>query len=649
MIDRRRAHWRSAAALISIVTMVLDRAALSIRPAVLGTVGSWMALAVLSAVVWPQAAIGQQARLQSVLILLSLRSTAPSVANVEIAFRRTLEKTLASPVDLHIEYLDLPNQLPTSYLRRLTDLLADKYAGRSIDVVVVQRIEALDYLLKNREALFSGVPIVFTEVTPEELLSLHPPHDVTGVLRIGGSRTVAVALDLLPDTRHVAIVGGASAVDRQNGAYARELVQARDSGLDVVRLDGLALDDQLRRVASLPPHSVVIFTSFRADNMGRSMVAREVLRVVARAANAPTFGSADTWLGYGIVGGDLIQFDVLTERAAALTARLLKGEKPSSLAPVAEPASAFMFDWRELRRWGIDERDLPAGSVVLFREPSLWRDRRPLVITVIAVTLAQTLLIIGLVFEHVRRQRAELESRRNLTAMAHLDRRVAIGELATSLAHEINQPLNAILQNAEAAEMMLKAGSGPPPVDDLLDILHDIQEDDTRAGDVIQGMRTMLQKHELEMTPLDVNAFARETVNLTLPEAVSRGVQMDLELADGLPRIQGDRVHLQQVLLNLLLNGMDAVADTPPDRRRLRVRSVQRDGQVELAVTDSGAGFAEGSLSQVFESFFTTKGHGLGMGLSIARRIIEVHGGRIGAENNAEGGATVWFRLPAQL
>ena len=154
------------------------------------------------------------------------------------------------------------------------------------------------------------MPIVFTDVTPDDLQRLKPPPDVTGAVRIvEGQRTVSLALDLRPDTRQVVIVSGASPFDRGAAMFARGLVEARAKGLTVLSLDGQPLEEQLRRVAELPEDSVVIFTSYRADTSGRLTVAREILQLVARASNAPTFGAADAWLGYGIVGGDLYQYD----------------------------------------------------------------------------------------------------------------------------------------------------------------------------------------------------------------------------------------------------------------------------------------------------------------------------------------------------
>ena len=178
-------------------------------------------------------------------------------------------------------------------------------------------------------------------------------------------------------------------------------------------------------------------------------------------------------------------------------------------------------------------------------------------------------------------------------------------------------------------------------------ILADIRKDDLRASDVIHHVRALLRKRELQMLPVDLNQIADEVARLASPDARRRGVVVETELAPGLPAVIGDRVYLQQVLLNFLLNGMDAMIDTPQAERRIIVRT-QLNGEqsVSVSVIDAGHGIRSGQLSDVFKSFYTTKEHGMGLGLAIARSIIEVHGGRIWASNNPHGGATLCFSLP---
>ena len=232
-----------------------------------------------------------------------------------------------------------------------------------------------------------------------------------------------------------------------------------------------------------------------------------------------------------------------------------------------------------------------------------------------------------------------------MLGLAHAGRLALVGELTGSIAHELSQPLAAILSNSEAAELLLASES--PALEEIRLILADIRKDDLRASDVIHHVRALLRKRELQMLPVDLNQIAGEVARLASPDARRRGVVVETELAPGLPLVYGDRVYLQQVLLNFFLNGMDAMSDTPKAERRIVVRTQSNGEQsVSVSVIDSGHGIRSSQLSDVFKSFYTTKEHGMGLGLAIARSIIEVHGGRIWASNNPRGGATLCFSLP---
>jgi PAS domain S-box-containing protein len=242
------------------------------------------------------------------------------------------------------------------------------------------------------------------------------------------------------------------------------------------------------------------------------------------------------------------------------------------------------------------------------------------------------------------RKQAEQEIMQQRNELAHVGRVSTMGQLASTLAHELNQPLGAILRNAEAAELFLQ--SDPPDLEEVREILADIRKDDQRAGEVIDRMRALLKRRGLEHTTLDIAELVDDVVPLVHPDAVSRRVRLDIEVPRNLPPVRGDRVHLQQVLLNLILNGMDAMGEVPAEARRLVVRARQADaGTIEVAVTDAGHGVPAEKFARLFEPFFTTKPNGMGLGLPISSTIIEAHGGRIWAENSPAG-ATFFFTVP---
>jgi C4-dicarboxylate-specific signal transduction histidine kinase len=250
-----------------------------------------------------------------------------------------------------------------------------------------------------------------------------------------------------------------------------------------------------------------------------------------------------------------------------------------------------------------------------------------------------------LLLERRRRAVAELDSRRHLAEVAHLNRSAAVGVLSASLGHELNQPLGAMMSNAEAAELLLNAN--PPDLDKVKAILADIRRDDQRAADVIRRLRALMRKSEPDPQLIDVNDVVRVITDILGAEAGSRGVMLSADLDPHPLRARADPVHLQQVVLNLALNGMDAMVGRPAGRRHMTVRTSLADAAtIKVTISDTGTGVPPDRLKDIFEPYFTTKRQGMGLGLSIARTIIEQSGGRIWAENRPEGGATFNFTLP---
>jgi PAS domain S-box-containing protein len=243
------------------------------------------------------------------------------------------------------------------------------------------------------------------------------------------------------------------------------------------------------------------------------------------------------------------------------------------------------------------------------------------------------------------RKETELELRERRSELAHVTRISTMGELAASLAHELNQPLTAILSNAQAALRFLS--NKPADLEEVREILDDIVLDNSRAGEVIRRMRALVKKEEPEFASLDLVSLTRDVVVLLHSDAILQSVKIALELDDELPPVRGDKVQLQQVMLNLMLNAFDAMKDCTAAEREVRLRVTREDTSlIQAAVSDRGTGLSRDKLDKIFQPFYTTKREGLGMGLSICRSIIEAHGGRLWAENNSDDGATFYFTVP---
>ena len=243
------------------------------------------------------------------------------------------------------------------------------------------------------------------------------------------------------------------------------------------------------------------------------------------------------------------------------------------------------------------------------------------------------------------RRTAAHEMERQRADLAHVTRLSTMGELATSLAHELNQPLTAILSNVQAAQRFL--GASPPNLTEVREILSDVVQDNNRASQVIQRLRALVRKAPTAFVALDIGDLLRDVVRIVHSDAILRHSRVSLDVAAGLPPVRGDGIQLQQVALNLILNAFEAMRECPTNRRQVVVR-VERDSahMVKVAVSDRGVGLSGAPVERIFQPFYTTKPNGLGMGLSISRSIIEAHGGQLRAEDNPDQGATLSFTLP---
>ena len=299
-----------------------------------------------------------------------------------------------------------------------------------------------------------------------------------------------------------------------------------------------------------------------------------------------------------------------------------------------------------MQRWGISESRLPPGSEILFREPTAWERYRWQITSILLALLVQFAMITWLLVERFGRRRAETRSRKLSLEVMHLSRAAEAGALSASFAHDLGQPTLAIALSAHRAESLLK---NRPELGKIKEAVIDISRANDHAAAVIKQFRKLLKRGsdpEIQQET-DLNAVIADALSILSTEANHRQVVLVAEGHKGPLLVRADPIHVLQVLLNLATNAMDAMTDNPSDTRRVAIRTAMHaDSKVEVVVSDSGPGIPEQVIDEIFDTFYTTKQHGTGLGLSIARTIVDTYGGKIWAENSAEGGAAFHFTIP---
>lgn len=525
------------------------------------------------------------------------------------------------------------------------DYLASLYQGAFPDIVLSIGAPAARFVQRYRSKLFPDTPMVLT-VVEQRLVSRSDltDNDVVVSVRNDFMASFENILHVLPDTKTVAIVVGASPLEKFWIDEAKRELKPLDGRLGLVWYSDLSFEEILKRAAVLPPNTVLFWGLMTVDAAGIVHEGDIALRSLHAVANAPIFSYQEPFFGGSTVGGPMHSVEETSAKTVNAAIRILGGEKPVNIKVEPIGFAAPKYDWREMRRWGIAESALPPGSEILFREPTMWESYRWQMLLIAAIILVQAGLISGLLRERHRRQIAEVESRQRFAELAHANRYSAVGELTTSIAHELNQPLGSILTNAETAELMLKAAS--PDLEEIRHILVDIRRDDQRASEVIRRLRSVLRKTPFEIRNLELNDTVWEAIGLAAAVAEGRRIALTFLPAATDLSIKGDPVQMQQVILNLIINAMDAISDAEMKKREVSVATIRAGNHAEIRIADTGPGIAAGDLANVFNPFFTTKPQGMGMGLAIAKTIVEAHHGTMAAENLLSGGALFTVRLP---
>ena len=348
---------------------------------------------------------------RAVLALYGSRPDLPSNVIVDEIIRSTLERELGPRLDFYAEFLDTARWPEGEAQVAVHEFIRRKYAQRKLSVIIAVARPAINFMRIYGDELFPGVPIV-AYGDSDVLRNWEPGRPITGSLaKIELSATVELILRLQPGTREILVISGASDSDRWRQSDARRQLDRLEKRVKLTYMDAGSVQDFVRTVAQVPDGTVFFFLTMYQDSAGNKLLSHEVLARIAKEARVPVYNQTATHVGLGIVGGVVFDPEILGRETAQLTLRLLRGERVQDL-PIQESKSIVpMVDWRQLRRWKLDEKRLPAGTVVRFRDPSAWESYKGYMIGGVVLILAETLLIFGLVWQKARAKRAETQLR----------------------------------------------------------------------------------------------------------------------------------------------------------------------------------------------------------------------------------------------
>ena len=605
----------------------------------------WGVVSCVFACISPVVAPGAAPPPRSVLFLDHNDPGEPFGQGMSAAFRTTISASGREHIAIYAETLDLIRYSGSRYEEIVKTYLREKYRDVPIGVIVAPGTAALRFILHARAEMWPEVPVIFVS-NPEAAAEAGNFPSVTGLVRRQPLQaSVSTAQAIMPSLKSIALVGDVPRQEYQRAHFKEEI--AALAGVEIIDLTGLRMAELLQRVAALSDRTVIYFTTLTYDGDRPTYVSRDALVMIAEVAKQPIIVDLETHVGYGSVGGLVADPSGIGRALARLALRILDGESVSNIPVVSGDFVRPIFDARQLQRWGISESNLPKGSEIRFRQPTAWEQYHWQIMLIAGALLLQSGLIIGLIYEHRRRQIAEADSLQRVNELARMNRFATAGELSASIAHEIRQPLAAISASGQAGLSWLKRQL--PNLDEVRNALETVVTESHHADDVIKSLRTMFKHESTARSEVNLNELIQQVIAVTARPMEANNILLETNFTDDVPpRVAADPVQLQQVILNLVMNAVEAMSHSGHEGRILRLQTeVDRSARTVLVkVVDSGPRVDPEVVKKMFQPFFTTKSSGMGMGLSICKTIVEAHRGQLTAAPSNPHGMEFQIILP---
>jgi signal transduction histidine kinase len=588
---------------------------------------------------------------KNILILFSLVPTTPAYRTILDGIRQKLNQEYGDAYRLHQEYLETDRSNDEAYQKERFNLYNEKYRELNIDLLILVGINIVPTIKKYADDYLLNLPTVSLDYDfsnygyPTEIIL----NDKTAPIRmiINAEKSISTALGLFPEADTVYFICGSSTYDKLFLDVSRQAAKKVLKDMNVVFITDIEMDDLLRQLHNLSGKSIIFIPNFIRDKKMIPYFNPEAIRLIRWGSNRPVFNYSDTGFGEGSIGGYVISFEKVGLLTGEFAVKILNGVDPNSIKVNEDDYYSYLFDWRELKRWKIENsKVIPANSIIKFREINFLDEYKWIIGVVLLFVVLQTLLIANLIRLN-RNQKTMtqeiIESENRYREFIHEDRILRLGQLTASLSHELNQPLTAILSNAQAGINFINSNEATPEL--LKQIFQRIVENDKRGASVLHSIRGMLKLENREKEKTNLNFLIEEIVNVFQSEAGKLLTKISVQLSQQTAYILADKIQIQQVLLNFILNASQSMERSKIRNKEINITQSISDENVVVSVRDYGKGIDESIKEKVFNPIITTKSEGMGIGLAICRSIIEDHGGKIWAENLPDGGAKFSFSL----
>lgn len=588
--------------------------------------------------------------IKTVVIFFALNPNLPAYHQFTTGYKSSLNRNNEIRSNVILEYCDIYRFGNSENIETLVKLYNEKYRTAKIDLLITVGPGLHPYLEKYNLEMLKTTPTINIDFT-NTLMSGDPliaRNELNVGLEVHVEKTVQSAIDLFPEYREIYVFSGNSNNDEYFLNLFKQIEPQFSARYSFKYITGIPFDSTLIEAGKVPAQSLVFVPSYLSDSKIPVYNTPEASSLIASVTKAPVFPVFDSFvLSSGSIGGNVLSLFNVGEEVGRLSTDVLKGVSIKELQVDKSDFYEHTYNWEQLKLHGLlKSAAIPENSRMYYKKVSFFELYKWQIGLLFFFLVSQTLLIFYLIRLNKRQKeivRQKIETENIYRQLTREDRLMRMVELTASLSHELSQPLTSILYSAQAGLRFLKSGKQDEKQTE--EIFENIIEDDKRAGDLISSVKNMMKQEVREPEILNLNALIQEAITIFKAEAVRNNIDLKLSLNKNQVFIFGDKIQLQQVLLNFLFNSAIAMEDITNENKTINIVQSIKNNLVTVSVRDSGPGIDVKILDTIFKPFVTTRKKGFGIGLALCKSIIEKHHGRIWASNILNGGAEFSFSL----